>query len=186
MTKTPYLGMDVHKVTIAVAVADEGRSGENRFFGTIEHKTGSALRLTKQLSGAGKTPTFATRRAGVDTAYTATLRSSGLNARSLPPQGRGSGQDRSDGCGNARPIVACGRTDGDLDAGRRAGSHARPHPDAQAGDGRSKGRQAEAASFLLLHALRYENGSYWTKRHRRWLAELRRFRFYHQQLAFEE
>lgn len=41
-------------------------------------------------------------------------------------------------------------------------------------------------SFLLRHGLRYENGSYWTKRHRRWLAELRRFRFSHQQLAFEE
>ena len=41
-------------------------------------------------------------------------------------------------------------------------------------------------SFLLRHGLRYENGGYWTKRHRRWLAELRRFRFAHQQLAFEE
>ncbi|WP_439563149.1 IS110 family transposase, partial [Roseinatronobacter sp.] len=41
-------------------------------------------------------------------------------------------------------------------------------------------------SFLLRHGLRYENGSYWTKRHRRWLAELRRFRFSYQQLAFEE
>ena len=41
-------------------------------------------------------------------------------------------------------------------------------------------------SFLLRHGLRYENGSYWTKRHRRWLAELRRFRFPYQQLAFEE
>ena len=41
-------------------------------------------------------------------------------------------------------------------------------------------------SFLLRHGLRYENGGYWTKRHRRWLSELRRFRFYHQQLVFEE
>lgn len=41
-------------------------------------------------------------------------------------------------------------------------------------------------SFLLRHGLRYENGSYWTKRHRRWLAELRRCRFSHLQLAFEE
>ncbi len=41
-------------------------------------------------------------------------------------------------------------------------------------------------SFLLRHGLRYQNGSYWTKRHRRWLAELRRFRVPHQQLAFEE
>lgn len=41
-------------------------------------------------------------------------------------------------------------------------------------------------SFLLRHGLRYENGEYWTQRHRRCLAELRRFRFSHQQLVFEE
>ena len=41
-------------------------------------------------------------------------------------------------------------------------------------------------SFLLRHGLRYENGKYWTQRHRRWLAEMRKFRFPHQQLAFEE
>ena len=41
-------------------------------------------------------------------------------------------------------------------------------------------------SFLLRHGLSYRNGIYWTKRHRRWLAELRRFPYPHQQLAFEE
>ena len=41
-------------------------------------------------------------------------------------------------------------------------------------------------SFLLRHGLRYRNGSYWTKRHRRWLAELRKFPYLHQQIAFEE
>ncbi len=49
-----------------------------------------------------------------------------------------------------------------------------------------KGAKQQLLSFLLRHGLRYQNGSYWTKRHRRWLAELRRFPFSHQQLAFEE
>jgi len=35
-------------------------------------------------------------------------------------------------------------------------------------------------SFLLRHGLRYENGKHWTQRHRRWLAEKRRFHFAHQ------
>ena len=41
-------------------------------------------------------------------------------------------------------------------------------------------------SFLLRHGLRYRNGSYWTRRHRRRLTEPRRFRSPHQHLAFEE
>lgn len=35
MNKTIYVGLDVHKDTIAVAVADEGRVGEIRFFGSL-------------------------------------------------------------------------------------------------------------------------------------------------------
>lgn len=35
MNKTLYVGLDVHKDTIAVAVAEDGRTGEIRFHGTI-------------------------------------------------------------------------------------------------------------------------------------------------------
>nr|AAN05181.1 RC108 [Ruegeria sp. PR1b] len=49
-----------------------------------------------------------------------------------------------------------------------------------------KTAKMQLLSFLLRHGLRYERGKYWTQRHRRWLAELRRFRFDHQQLVFEE
>lgn len=41
-------------------------------------------------------------------------------------------------------------------------------------------------SFPLRHGLRYSRPSYWTKSHWRWINELRRFSFPHQQLAFEE
>lgn len=58
MNKTTYVGLDVHKDTIAVAVAEEGRRGEIRFFGTIAHTADSVLRLTKQLAAAGNTPSF--------------------------------------------------------------------------------------------------------------------------------
>ena len=58
MTNALYVGLDVHRDTIAVAVAEEGRRGEIRFFGTIANKADSVLRLTKQLTASGKVPTF--------------------------------------------------------------------------------------------------------------------------------
>ncbi len=53
MTNALYVGLDVHKDTIAVAVAEQGLRGEIQFFGTIAHKAESILRLTKQLTAAG-------------------------------------------------------------------------------------------------------------------------------------
>ncbi len=38
-------------------------------------------------------------------------------------------------------------------------------------------------SFLLRHGLRYERPTYWTKMHWRWINELRKFCYPHQQIA---
>ena len=58
MNKTTCAGLDVHADTIAVAVADEGRSGEVRYYGTIANSADSVLRLTKRLAPPGITPGF--------------------------------------------------------------------------------------------------------------------------------
>lgn len=58
MNKTLYVGLDVQADTIAVAVADEGRNGEVRFFGTIANRADSVSRLAKRLTEAGQVPTF--------------------------------------------------------------------------------------------------------------------------------
>ena len=58
MEKTVYVGLDVHADTIAVALADEGRGGEMRFYGTVASSGDAVLRLTKALSGDGQVPTF--------------------------------------------------------------------------------------------------------------------------------
>ena len=34
---TKFIGLDVHSKTISVAIADEGRKGEVRHYGTIEN-----------------------------------------------------------------------------------------------------------------------------------------------------
>ena len=58
MNKAVYVGPDVHKDTIAVAVAEDGRGGEIRFHGTIVNTADAMLRLTKTLSKQGNIPSF--------------------------------------------------------------------------------------------------------------------------------
>ena len=56
--KTLYVGLDVHKDTIAVAIAEGGRGGEIRFHGTIVNSADAVLRLTKTLTKNGHMPSF--------------------------------------------------------------------------------------------------------------------------------
>ncbi len=58
MNKTLYVGLDVHKDTIAVAVAENGRGGEIRYHGAILNSADAVLRLTKTLTKNGDTPSF--------------------------------------------------------------------------------------------------------------------------------
>ena len=51
MTKfSKYIGLDVHKETIAVGIAD-GRGGLPRYWGEIKNRPGEVRRLVKQLDG---------------------------------------------------------------------------------------------------------------------------------------
>ena len=63
MERLVYVGLDVHADTIAVATADDGRNGEIRFHGVIEHTADAVLRLTKRLSGAGYVQYFVMKQA---------------------------------------------------------------------------------------------------------------------------
>src|SRR4051812_34279827 len=49
---TKYVGLDVHKDTIAVAVAEDGRDREVRFQGTIPNTPEALRRLVARLAGA--------------------------------------------------------------------------------------------------------------------------------------
>ena len=64
-----YVGLDVHKETIAVAVAYPGRS-KPESLGMIAKTKKSILKLVHRLSREGEVLGFVTRRDRVDTKFT--------------------------------------------------------------------------------------------------------------------
>lgn len=191
MNKEIYVGLDVHKDTIAVAIADEGRRGEIRFFGTIANSADSVLRLTKRLAEPGKSPTFCYEAGPCGYGLYRHLTKLGFEcavvAPSMIPRKAGDRikTDRRDAemlarlwrAGELTPIWT---PDEEQEAMRDLIRTRKQAKDAV------KVSKQQLLSFLLRHGLRYQNGKYWTMRHRRWLAEMRRFPYPHQQLVFEE
>ena len=50
---TKFIGLDVHSKTISVAIADEGRKGEVRHYGTIENTFEAIDKVIKSLAATG-------------------------------------------------------------------------------------------------------------------------------------
>ena len=48
-----FIGLDVHSKTISVAIADEGRKGEVRHYGTIENTFEAIDKVIKSLTETG-------------------------------------------------------------------------------------------------------------------------------------
>ena len=191
MNKALYVGLDVHKDTIAVAVAEDGRGGEIRFHGTIVNSSDTVLRLTKTLTKNGHAPSFCYEAGPCGYGLHRHLSKLGFECAVVSPAmiPRKTGDrvktDRRDAemlarlwrAGELTPIWT---PDEEQEAMRDLIRTRKQAVDAV------KVAKQQLLSFLLRHGLRYENGKYWTQRHRRWLAELRNFRFPHQQVAFEE
>ena len=50
---TKFIGLDVHSKSISVAIADEGRKGEVRHYGTIANTTEAIDKVIKSLTATG-------------------------------------------------------------------------------------------------------------------------------------
>ncbi len=58
MTDTIFVGLDVHKATVAVAVAEGMRGGEVRQLGAIPHRADAIAKLTEKLGKGGRRLSF--------------------------------------------------------------------------------------------------------------------------------
>jgi hypothetical protein len=54
-----FVGLDVHKATVAVCVAEAGRDGEVRFVGEIPNEAAALDKLLARLGRGGRTLRFA-------------------------------------------------------------------------------------------------------------------------------
>jgi transposase len=175
MQKTRYVGLDVHKATISVATAEDGRDGAVRFIGPILNTPGEILKMANRLAKDGHRLEFSYEAGCCGYVIYRQLVGRGhgctVAAPSKIPERKGDKvkNDRRD----AQKLAVMHRS-GDLTAvwvpdevheAMRDLVRARMDALMQ----RTRARQ-QLLAFLLRHGRSYEGGNHWTKKHRLWLA----------------
>ncbi len=186
---TTFVGLDVHKKTIAVATVDGRASADVRFLGTIAN-TPEAIRSLLRKLGKGGQRLHLAYEAG-PLGYNLYRLSTGLGHRcdvvapSLIPRKAGDKvkTDRRDAMMLAQLLRAGQLTEVWIPDEAHEAVRDLVRMRAQAMKDLRKTRQ-QLHSFLLRHA-RVFSGGHWTKAHRRWLGE-QKFAHPAQHLVMEE
>lgn len=184
-----YVGLDVHKETIAVAVADS-EGGEVRYFGEIGNTPEAIQKLVRQLRKGDASLSFCYEAGPCGYVIHRQLSDLGWDcqvvAPSLIPKKAGDRvkTDRRDALSLGRlhragELTAVWVPDGAQEALRDL-TRARE-------DMKHLQRQAKQRllAFLLRHGKRYDCKSKWTQAHYRWLEEVK-FEQATQQIVFQE
>lgn len=169
-----FVGMDVHKETISISVAEDGRNGPVRFLGVIPNTVEDVTKMAKRLSKHGELD-FCYEAGGCGYVIHRRLTELGhkcmVVAPSLIPRKPGARikTDRRDSeklailhrAGDLTPVWVPDTTHEALRDLVRARVDASMHL--------MRARQ-QLLAFLLRHGRSYPTGKHWTQRHRSWLA----------------
>lgn len=175
MKSTHYVGLDVHKASISVSIAEGGRGGEVRFVGAVPNTMEAVSSLAARLSRDGTALEFCYEagpcgygvyRRLVELGHACTV----VAPSKIPVKpGDRVKTDQRDSqklavlhrCGDLTPVWVPDETHEAM----RDLTRARTDAMMQA----MRARQ-QLLAFLLRHGRVYGNGKNWTLRHRRWLS----------------
>lgn len=173
-----YIGLDVHKNSIAVALAEEGRESEVRYFGTIGGDMAALDKVVRKLVSLGKSLRFVYEAGPCGYEIYRHLTRQGFDcavvAPSLIPKKSGNRikNDRRD----AEMLARLHR------AGELTAIHV-PHIEDEAmrdlcrarEDAKSAERKARQhlSAFLLRSGYRYDGKTAWSKAHWRWISDIK-------------
>jgi len=177
-TYSTFIGMDVHKNSIQIAIAQDGRDGEVRSYGKIDNNLDALDNVVRKLVSKGGRLHFVYEAGPTGYGIYRHLTANGYDCTVVAPSRipKKSGDRIKNDRRDARALARLHRA-GELtpvyvplaqDEAIRDLTRARE--DAKIDEKRSKQR---LKSFLLRHGLRYTGKSSWSKAHMRWLSDIK-------------